>query len=93
MEVDKKIADATDIQRAQTYKVLDQIIEQIRSLSTKLGCDMSKITHMLGGEGKEINKRNLILYLGALEHRIDQLLSVKSYTTMKVRYATDAGCV
>ncbi|CAL8105819.1 unnamed protein product [Calicophoron daubneyi] len=83
MNMDKKASDADKLRVAQIHKVLDEIKSQIKMLAVKLGCDISKIVEMLGGDGEEVTERNLMLYLNALEQRVDELLSIKCYASSK----------
>ncbi|KAK4471599.1 hypothetical protein MN116_005012 [Schistosoma mekongi] len=80
---DKDVANLDENRAIHIHKLLDQIKTEIKQLTIKLGCDLSKITEMLGGDGDQITERNLMLYLNALEQRVDELLSVKCYSQTK----------
>lgn len=84
IKTDKAIADEAQINIEQILAILDEIKSQIKDLSIKLGCDVTKIVEMLGGDGDRITERNLILYLSSLEQRVDELLSVKYFIEASV---------
>ncbi|KAF7235561.1 Outer dynein arm protein 1 [Paragonimus skrjabini miyazakii] len=83
MNADKQIGDADELRVAQIHKVLDQVKSQVKQLAIKLGCDVNKIVEMMGGDGEEVTERNLMLYLSALEQRVDELLAIKCYSLSK----------
>ncbi|KAH8876798.1 Outer dynein arm protein 1 [Schistosoma japonicum] len=80
---DKDEANLYENRAIHIHKLLNQIKTEIKQLTIKLGCDLSRITEMLGGDGDQITERNLMLYLSALEQRVDELLSVKCYSQTK----------
>ncbi|VDO58358.1 unnamed protein product [Schistosoma curassoni] len=80
---DKEAANTAENRTIHIHKLLDQIKTEIKQLTIKLGCDLSRITEMLGGDGDQITERNLMLYLNVLEQRVDELLSVKCYSQTK----------
>ncbi|CAH8567481.1 Coiled-coil domain-containing protein 63 [Schistosoma haematobium] len=80
---DKEAANTAENRTIHIHKLLDQIKTEIKQLTIKLGCDLSGITEMLGGDGDQITERNLMLYLNVLEQRVDELLSVKCYSQTK----------
>ncbi|VDP47956.1 unnamed protein product [Schistosoma mattheei] len=80
---DKEAANTAENRTIHIHKLLDQIKTEIKQLTIKLGCDLSRITEMLGGDGDQITERNLMLYLSVLEQRVDELLSVKCYSQTK----------
>ncbi|CAH8503588.1 unnamed protein product [Schistosoma turkestanicum] len=83
IKADREAANAAENRAIHIHKLLDQIKKEIKQLTIKLGCDLSRITEMLGGDGDEITERNLMLYLNILEQRVDELLSVKCYSQTK----------
>ncbi|CAH8536070.1 unnamed protein product [Heterobilharzia americana] len=83
IHLDKEMADSAQNRATHIHTLLDQIKTEIKQLAVKLGCDLSRIIEMLGGDGDQITERNLMLYLSALEQKVDELLSVKCYTHSK----------
>nr|CAH8850572.1 unnamed protein product [Trichobilharzia regenti] len=80
---DKEAANTAESRATHIHTLLDQIKAEIKQLAIKLGCDLSRIIGMLGGDGDQITERNLMLYLSVLEQKVDELLSVKCYAQTK----------
>ncbi|XP_051895096.1 coiled-coil domain-containing protein 114 [Pristis pectinata] len=63
-------------------KILDQLKTGIESLFNKINCDRSILDEMLGSSSG-IRDNNVMQYLGLIEQRTNELLSIKSYLSSK----------
>ncbi|KAL3311579.1 Coiled-coil domain-containing protein 63, partial [Cichlidogyrus casuarinus] len=91
MNEDKAVADKAAGQLSQVAKMLDQVKDGTHNLVDKADCEVSIITKMLGATGDDsVTERNLMLYLGLVEQRINELLSVLYHQQTK-RYAAEEG--
>ncbi|XP_048417703.1 coiled-coil domain-containing protein 114 isoform X2 [Stegostoma tigrinum] len=63
-------------------KILDQLKEKIDSLFTRMNCDRSILDEMLGSSSG-IRDNNVMQYLGLIEQRANELLSIQSYLASK----------
>uniref|UniRef100_A0A4W3HDD2 Coiled-coil domain-containing protein 63-like n=1 Tax=Callorhinchus milii TaxID=7868 RepID=A0A4W3HDD2_CALMI len=71
----------------ERVKAVNKILEQLKtgteSLFTKIGCNRSILDDMLGSSCG-ITDTTIMQYLGLIEQRTNQLLSIQSYLTSKV---------
>ncbi|CAH8561800.1 unnamed protein product [Heterobilharzia americana] len=51
IHLDKEMADSAQNRATHIHTLLDQIKTEIKQLAVKLGCDLSRIIEMLGGDG------------------------------------------
>ncbi|KAJ8371265.1 hypothetical protein SKAU_G00112930 [Synaphobranchus kaupii] len=63
-------------------KILDQLKTAVSSVFQKMDCDRSVIEDMLGSSGG-IRDSDIITYLGQVEQRTNELLTVQSYLRSK----------
>ncbi|XP_078415334.1 coiled-coil domain-containing protein 114 [Cetorhinus maximus] len=63
-------------------KILDQLKAKIESLFNKINCDRSILDEMLGSSSG-IRDNNVMQYLGLVEQRTNELLSIQSYLASK----------
>ncbi|XP_032904088.1 coiled-coil domain-containing protein 114-like [Amblyraja radiata] len=63
-------------------KILDQLKTGIESLFNKINCDRSILDEMLGSSSG-IRDNNVMQYLGLIEQRTNELLSIQSYLLSK----------
>ncbi|XP_062889439.1 coiled-coil domain-containing protein 114 [Mobula hypostoma] len=63
-------------------KILDQLKTGIESLFNKINCDRSILDEMLGSSSG-IRDNNVMQYLGLIEQRTNELLSIQSYLSSK----------
>ncbi|XP_060708398.1 coiled-coil domain-containing protein 114 [Hemiscyllium ocellatum] len=63
-------------------KILDQLKEKIDSLFNGMNCDRSVLDEMLGSSSG-IRDNNVMQYLGLIEQRTNELLSIQSYLASK----------
>ncbi|VDP90135.1 unnamed protein product [Echinostoma caproni] len=89
MNADKEAADADELRTTQIHKIIDQVKSQVKHLTIKLGCDVKKIKERVGSEGEDVTEENLMLYLRALEQRVDELLSIKCFSMTKGHVDSD----
>jgi coiled-coil domain-containing protein 63/114 len=78
----KEEADKAESRLTEVNKILDQLRTGVKSLFTKIGCDDSVILDMLGGDS-DVTDRNLMLYMGSVEQRTNELLAVEYYIQTK----------
>ncbi|ESO97753.1 hypothetical protein LOTGIDRAFT_104391 [Lottia gigantea] len=62
---------------------LNKLTEGVNSLFSGLKCDSSAIKEMLGSEDG-VTEKNILLYMGIIEHRTMELLHIIHYIDMKV---------
>ena len=67
--------------------VLDQLRTLIYETFVRLGCSQKALEDMLG-LNVPINTNNMIVYLGQIEQRANELLNILHYVNLKVRSAT-----
>ncbi|XP_032236044.2 coiled-coil domain-containing protein 63 [Nematostella vectensis] len=67
-------------------RILEQVKPRIEKLFSTIKCDRNIITEMLGG-GATVTDYNMMLYLGIMEHKCNELLQVT--TLLKVKSASD----
>ncbi|XP_048582206.1 coiled-coil domain-containing protein 63 [Nematostella vectensis] len=67
-------------------RILEQVKPRIEKLFNAIKCDRNIITEMLGG-GATVTDYNMMLYLGIMEHKCNELLQVT--TLLKVKSASD----
>ncbi|XP_013397891.1 coiled-coil domain-containing protein 63-like [Lingula anatina] len=77
-----KSADEYDEKYKGTSKILDQLKAGVESLFNKINCDRSAIDDMLGAQSGVTNN-NMLQYLGIIEQRTNELLSVQAFTYSK----------
>lgn len=77
-----KQADEHDEKHKAIMKILDQLRAGIDSLFNKISCERTAIDDMLGAQ-TGVQDRNMIQYLGIIEQRTNELLSVQNYTMTK----------
>ncbi|XP_067873323.1 coiled-coil domain-containing protein 114 isoform X2 [Heterodontus francisci] len=63
-------------------KILDQLKTKIESLFNKMNCERSILDEMLGSS-TGIRDNNVMQYLGLIEQRANELLSIQSYLASK----------
>ncbi|XP_072888110.1 coiled-coil domain-containing protein 114 isoform X2 [Hemitrygon akajei] len=63
-------------------KILDQLKTGIESLFNQINCDRSILDEMLGSSSG-IQDNNVMQYLGLIEQRTNELLSIQSYLSSK----------
>ncbi|XP_059808076.1 coiled-coil domain-containing protein 114 isoform X1 [Hypanus sabinus] len=63
-------------------KILDQLKTGIESLFNQINCDRSILDEMLGSSSG-IRDNNVMQYLGLIEQRTNELLSIQSYLSSK----------
>ncbi|XP_078095867.1 coiled-coil domain-containing protein 114 [Mustelus asterias] len=63
-------------------KILDQLKAKIESLFNKMNCNRSILDEMLGSSSG-IRDNNVMQYLGLIEQRSNELLSIQSYLASK----------
>ncbi|XP_077998326.1 coiled-coil domain-containing protein 63-like [Glandiceps talaboti] len=80
-----KDADEFDSKCKGISKILDQLKAGIDSLFTKINCDRSAINDMLGSAAG-VQDDNMMMYLGIVEQKTNELLSVQSYVQSKQEY-------
>jgi hypothetical protein len=62
--------------------ILDQVKSGVDSLFTKIDCDRSAITDLLGGQAG-ISELNVMQYLGIIEQRVNDLLHLQTFISLK----------
>lgn len=62
------------------------ILEGVDSLFNKINCNRGAIDDMLGAQSG-VSDQNMLQYLGIIEQRTNELLSVRDYQLSKVRYS------
>ncbi|CAH1775288.1 unnamed protein product [Owenia fusiformis] len=87
-----KNADEHDEKHTAIMKILDQLRAGIDSLFNKISCERSAIDDMLGAQ-TGVQDRNMIQYLGIIEQRTNELLSIQNYSNSKdyEKYDPKAG--
>lgn len=64
-------------------KMLDQLLSGVDAVFSMIDCDPGPIRNMLGGDSG-INKKNIMVYMGLIEHRTTDLLNMLSFIRLKV---------
>ena len=77
----------TEAQLTDVNGVLDQLRTLIYETFVRLGCSQKALEDMLG-LNVPINTNNMIVYLGQIEQRANELLNILHYVNLKVRSAT-----
>ncbi|XP_065842357.1 uncharacterized protein [Oscarella lobularis] len=67
---------------AKNSRILDQLKSGVDSMFTKIGCDRSAITDMLGGQ-TGVTDANLMQFLGIIEQRVNELLQLQQFISLK----------
>ncbi|KAL5492038.1 hypothetical protein EMCRGX_G017427 [Ephydatia muelleri] len=69
-------------QYSSSTKVLDQLKSGTDSLFSKIGCDSTTITDMLGGHAG-VTETTILQYLGIIEQRTNELLQIQAFIQAK----------
>lgn len=77
-----KEAQKYEEQLRSVNKILDQLKAGVDSLFSKINCDRSALDGMLGAQ-TGITDQSMIQYLGIIEQRTNELLSVQQYLVSK----------
>ncbi|XP_041061606.1 coiled-coil domain-containing protein 114 [Carcharodon carcharias] len=77
-----KLAMEYDSRIKGVKKILDQLKTKIESLFNRINCDRSILDEMLGSSSG-IRDNNVMQYLGLIEQRTNELLSIQSYLASK----------
>ena len=75
--------EAVEKRLTEINKVMDQLKSGVEGMFKLIGCDPKPILEMLGAESG-ITEKNIMLYLGLIELRANELLSFKNYNQFKV---------
>ncbi|RDD40524.1 Coiled-coil domain-containing protein 63 [Trichoplax sp. H2] len=75
-------ANQFDKQYRSTQKILEQLKSGITSLFSKINCDKSAISDMLGGT-IGVTETNMMQYLGIVEQRTNELLQMQSFVSVR----------
>ncbi|XP_064383844.1 uncharacterized protein LOC135332862 [Halichondria panicea] len=67
---------------AAATKVLEQLMSGIDSVFSKIGCDSTAITDMLGGHAG-VTETTVLQYLGIVEQRTNELLQLQAFLQAK----------
>jgi len=78
-----KEADGYEGRLREINKLLDHLKETVSSMFQRMGCDPRPILEMLGNEAG-ISTKNLMMYLGLIEQRTTELLSIITFMHSKV---------
>ena len=70
-------AETYEGKHAQAAKIINQLKSGIQSIFTRIGCDKSQITDMLGSAG--VTESNMMQYLGIIEQRTNEILQSKYF--------------
>jgi len=76
-----------DANYTAAIKVLDQLKSGIESVFSKIGCDPTAITDLLGGHAG-VTDTTVLQYLGTIEQRTNELLQLQAFIQAKVRWPT-----
>ena len=79
----QKESTMADDRLREINKVLDELRSSINTVFHQIGCDAKPIRDMLGGDAG-LNNKNVMIYLGLVEHRTMNLLYLRNYLKMKV---------
>ncbi|XP_071481099.1 coiled-coil domain-containing protein 63-like [Diadema antillarum] len=77
-----KLADEYGVKIKSVNKILDQLKDGVNSLFAKTNCDSSAITNMLGSAAG-VTDDTIMQYLGLVEQRTNELLTVSIYYDSK----------
>ncbi|XP_067945851.1 outer dynein arm-docking complex subunit 1-like [Watersipora subatra] len=77
-----KEADDYEVKVRSVNKILDQLKAGVDSLFNKINCNRGAIDDMLGAQAG-VSDQNMLQYLGIIEQRTNELLSVKDYQASK----------
>lgn len=69
-------------QYSSSTKVLEQLKSGVESLFSKIGCDPTTITDMLGGHAG-VTETTIVQYLGIIEQRTNELLQIQAFIQAK----------
>ncbi|XP_078682326.1 coiled-coil domain-containing protein 63-like isoform X2 [Branchiostoma floridae x Branchiostoma belcheri] len=75
-------ADQHEAQQKSTNKILEQLKAAVESVFTKINCDRSVITDMLGGS-EGVTETNMMQYLGLIEQKTNDLLQMQAFLELK----------
>ncbi|XP_074649093.1 uncharacterized protein LOC141904372 [Tubulanus polymorphus] len=80
----KKATTSSDEQRLmEINKTLDKLKAGIKVAFEKIGCDRKPVEDLLGGKHEAIQDSNIMIFLGLIEQRTNELLSIQKYSQMK----------
>lgn len=71
-----------DARYVAATKVLDQLKSGVESVFSKIGCDVTAITDMLGGHAG-VTDNTVLQYLGIVEQRTNELLQLQAFIHAK----------
>ena len=75
-------ADKCESRDKELHKTLDQFYAQVEAMYEKIGADPEPIEELLGTE--HVDMGNVMIYLGIIEERTDQLLQANYRIQKKV---------
>ncbi|XP_023153907.2 coiled-coil domain-containing protein 114 [Amphiprion ocellaris] len=75
-------AEDYENQGSSISKILDEIMTGINSIFSKLECDRSKVEDLLGSS-TGITENNIMFYLGLLEQKTNELLTIQAFLNSK----------
>ncbi|XP_064619947.1 coiled-coil domain-containing protein 63-like isoform X2 [Lineus longissimus] len=78
LDVATKDADSDEERLKEINKTLDQLRVGVQSLFDKINCDPKPVNELLGS-GHGIRDNNMMIYLGLVEQRTNELLSIQNY--------------
>ena len=75
LSVSTVLLDSLDTQLRDASKVMDLLQVDVGAIFKKVGLDPKPVAEMLGGT-KEITEKNIMLYLGMVEQRTNELVGI-----------------
>lgn len=76
-------ADEAEEKLRLCNKTLDQLKDGVGGLFSKIGCNAAGVEELLGGQ-QGITNNNIMLHLGIIEQRANDLLRIQQYLQNKV---------
>jgi hypothetical protein len=83
LNIAEKEADSDEERLKEINKTLDQLRVGVQSLFDKINCDPKPINDLLGS-GQGIRDNNMMIYLGLVEQRTNELLAIQNYIQTRV---------
>eukprot|EP01135_Chromosphaera_perkinsii_P002361 Nk52_evm15s222 gene=Nk52_evmTU15s222 len=81
LTVTEQSAESYEAKHTQAAKIINQLKSGIQSIFTRIGCDKSQITDMLGSAG--VTESNMMQYLGIIEQRTNEILQTYNAASQK----------
>ena len=77
--------DDGETRAREISKILDQVRVSLASIFAKIGCDARPLHEMLGS-AKEVTDDNMMMYLGLVEQKTNELVAIHHYLEQMVSH-------